>query len=155
MYETRRLPRPARSRGWLAPAGLLLACAALGVTVVWMVSPARAQEVERYSPVSRGGVRDVIADAAARHDVSPGLLIALATCESRLDPSAVGDHGSSHGLIQLSDLPTGLLGHFHDQGYATAYSAWESADYLARVASGEFAWEGVTLRRWSCWWVVR
>jgi hypothetical protein len=67
----------------------------------------------------------------------------------------IGDHGHSHGLAQLSDLPTGLLAHFHAQGYATAYDAWEAADYLSRTAAGEFAGEGVTLKRWSCWWVVR
>jgi hypothetical protein len=122
-------------------------------------STVRADE-DRATPSSRGGraaaVAAVVRERAVAHDVSPWLLEALVRCEAGpgFDPEVIGDHGHSHGLAQLSDLPTGLLAHFHAQGFITAYDAWEAADYLARVASGEWAGEGVTLKRWSCWWVV-
>jgi hypothetical protein len=90
--------------------------------------------------------------AAQHHGVAAEPLIAIARCESSLDPSARGDRGHSHGLMQLSDLPgTGLLWHFKSKGYDNAYSAEQSADYVARVAGGEWRHEGVTLRRWSCY----
>lgn len=132
--------------------------------MTWLVAcgagPALADEGARYVPATRGGrpwVVDVLVDRAEAHGVDPGLLVRLAVCEAgpRLDPRAVGDRGTSHGLMQLSELPTGLLDHFHARGYATAYSAWESADYVARVAAGTWADEGVTLARWSCWRLVR
>lgn len=91
-----------------------------------------------------------IAEAAARWGAPLGTLRRIVECESHFEPSAVGDSGRSHGLVQLNDRPTGLLGHFHAQGYGSAYNATEAADYLARVSIGTWASEGVTLGRWSC-----
>lgn len=91
-----------------------------------------------------------IADAAARWGAPLGTLRRIVECESHFEPSAVGDSGRSHGLVQLNDRATGLLAHFHAQGYGSAYNATEAADYLARVSIGTWAREGVTLERWSC-----
>ncbi len=92
----------------------------------------------------------LIEERASAHGVSASYMIRVARCESSLNPGAVGDHGSSHGLYQLNDYRTGLIWHFYRQGYESAYSAWEASDYFARVAAGEFAGEGVTTRRWTC-----
>jgi len=83
--------------------------------------------------------------------VPAGPLIALAVCESRLDAGATGDYGRSHGLMQLNDRATGLIWHFYAVGYTDAYDADQAADYVARVAAGEWRREGVTLWRWSCY----
>ena len=138
-------PRPRRSLRWHHHVALL--CAA--VLCVVLARSASGQEAERFEPSSRGGVRAIIVDRAEAHGVAAGPLIALAQCESRLDPGAVGDHGSSHGLVQLSDLSTGLLWDFYRRGYTNAYDPWEAADYLAAVSAGEYA--GIRLSRWSCW----
>jgi len=133
----------------LAATAALAACAVL---TVWGSAAAQAvEEPARYEPASRGP-RAVIEEAAERNGVPAGPLIALAVCESRLDPGARGDYGRSHGLYQLNDLRgTGLLWHFYAVGYTDAYDADQAADYVARVYAGEWARDGVTLRRWSCW----
>lgn len=128
---------------------------AVALLVVGLSGAAPAGAQEGVRPSRTAWVVDLLAERAAAHGVAAAPLVALARCESSLDPGALGDRGRSHGLIQLNDRPTGLLDHFHRAGYATAYSAWQSADYLARVAAGEFAEEAVTLRRWSCWRRVR
>jgi peptidoglycan hydrolase-like protein with peptidoglycan-binding domain len=46
-------------------------------------------------------IETVIIDSARRHGVDPYLAVAIATVESRLDPHAVGDNGTSFGLFQL------------------------------------------------------
>ena len=46
-------------------------------------------------------IETVIIDSARRHGVDPYLAVAIATVESRLDPDAVGDDGTSFGLFQL------------------------------------------------------
>jgi len=89
--------------------------------------------------------------AADNNGVAPAVLLALAECESRFNPSARGDYGRSHGLMQLNDRATGLLHHFYQQGYDDPYDPEQAADYVARVAAGEWAREGVTLGRWSCY----
>ena len=48
-------------------------------------------------------IETVIIDSARRHGVDPYLAVATATVESRLDPAAVGDGGTSFGLFQLHE----------------------------------------------------
>lgn len=97
-------------------------------------------------------IADVIADRAEARGASAWVLTAVLRCESRFEPYALGDHGRSHGIAQINDHPrTGLLGHFKSLGYRSAYSVWESVDYLARVLAGEFWGANVRPTRWSCW----
>jgi hypothetical protein len=119
------------------PLGLLAGVFVSGVGQAWGQTP--------------DDVQVVIREAAATYGVPAAPLVALGRCESRLDPGAVGDSGRSHGLFQLNDLPTGLLWHFLRVGYSDAYDVVQAATYVARVASGEWARDGVTLRRWSCY----
>ena len=102
--------------------------------------------------------------AAANHRVSPGPMLATAFCESQFNAKAKGDRHlrkPSHGLFQLSELPTGLLAHFYYVGYTDPYDAEEQADYYARVTKGDFLPGGpypaplhpygiVSTKRWSC-----
>jgi hypothetical protein len=85
--------------------------------------------------------------AAQNHGVNPYVLINIVRLESGFNPYAVGDHGMSLGLIQLHQY--GLRRHFYAMGYTDVFSAEQSADYLARVASGEFRRQGVTLSHWT------
>ena len=103
--------------------------------------------------LSADDVQQIIRDAAATHGANPATLLAIVRCETgnRWNADALGDRGHSHGIAQINDQPTGLLRHFHAQGYGSPYDPWEAADYLARVSVGEWAGEGVTLARWSCW----
>lgn len=131
---------PLGPRYWLLLTALAwLAFAVCGVPEV------HAEPV--YNPVD---ARLAIADAAVLYGLSESRLLRVAACESSMDPYAVGDSGHSFGLAQLSDRSTGLLAHFHALGYVSAFDPYESADYLGRVFSGEFAAQGVTWRRWSC-----
>lgn len=86
-------------------------------------------------PALAQSIEDVILDRAAAHGVSGPALVALAQCESRLDPFAVGSQGEV-GLFQL--LPrVGLLPTFYAWGYGNPWSAWEQSDFTARaIAAG-------------------
>lgn len=77
-------------------------------------------------------IRDTIRDRAAAHDVSGEAMVALATCETQLDPNQVGDQGEL-GVFQLH--PRGELIHFYELGYTDPRNTWESADYVALVIS--------------------
>lgn len=97
-------------------------------------------------------VQQIIRDAAATYGANPATLLAIVRCETggRFNADALGDSGHSHGIAQLNDAATGLLSHFRAQGYGSPYNPVEAADYLARVAVGTWAGQGITLRRWSC-----
>lgn len=114
------------------------------LTLALAVPPVGAPDVPEARPAT---VVDIIHDRAAAHQVSGAALERLSWCESRHDPNATGDSGTSRGLFQINDR--GLASHFRAQGYDSPYDAWASADYVARVMSGE--WPGITLRHWSCW----
>jgi soluble lytic murein transglycosylase-like protein len=87
---------------------------------------------------------EVIAAAAARHGVNPQTLLAVARCESNLDPLAVGDLalGTSRGLFQIHrpshpTIPDSLA-------FDPAWSAdWAAAQF----AAGNAGW-------WSCWRIL-
>lgn len=96
-------------------------------------------------------VTAIIEQTAAQYGANATQMLRLADCESNRRPWATGDRGTSHGLYQISALPTGLMWHFVSLGYSNPYDAHESASYVARVAVGEFANLGITLRRWSCY----
>lgn len=133
----------------LSPRGLLLGLM-LG-TLLWLVVAAVVLTTAHAEPIYNPMDSAVaITEAADTYGVSETWLLAVARCESNLRPYAVGDSGHSFGLAQLNDRPTGLLAHFHRLGYLSAFDPFQSADYLGRVFSGEFAGEGITWRRWSC-----
>ena len=46
-------------------------------------------------------IRDYIATEAIISNVNPQLAISIATAESKLNPNAIGDHGTSMGLWQI------------------------------------------------------
>ena len=89
----------------------------------------------------------IIEDRAAAHGAAAGPLIALSWCESRHRADAVGDGGLSLGAFQIHR--DGLYRHFLAQGYSDRMNVFEAADYVARVATGQFP--GITMRHWSCW----
>jgi hypothetical protein len=95
-------------------------------------------------------------DAAANHGVSYGRLRAIVACETgnTFNPRAVGDYRggrpTSLGAVQLNTLPSGLYWDFVTRGYDDAFDPYQATDYLARVMTGEFAREGITVRRWTC-----
>lgn len=131
-------PRGVLGRRW----SYVFAAAVLALSIVF-AQPAEAQEP---------WIRDVIVERAEARGASAWVLTAVLRCESRFDPYAVGDYGRSHGIAQINDHPsTGLLGHFLSLGYRSAYSVWDSIDYLARVLAGDFWSANVRPTRWSCW----
>jgi hypothetical protein len=113
--------------------------------IVLTVHVADAQSAEE--------VQQALRDAAATYGTAAGPLLRIVACETggRWNADALGDRGHSHGIAQLNDAATGLLAHFHAQGYSSPYNVAEAADYLARVAVGTWARDGITLRRWSCY----
>jgi hypothetical protein len=104
------------------------------------------------SPFTADDTYQAIWDAAANHGVSYGRLRAIVACETggTFNPRSVGDHGSSLGAVQLSTLPGNLYWDFEKRGYDDAFDPYQSLDYLARVMTGEFAAEAITIRRWTC-----
>jgi hypothetical protein len=73
----------------------------------------------------------VIYERAAAHGQSGAAMERLARCESRLDPNAVGDHGTSIGLFQISNR--GLFPLFRQWGYDDRTDPWQAADFTARA----------------------
>jgi hypothetical protein len=86
-------------------------------------------------------VIDVIHERAAAHGQSGSYLTAVARCESRLDPYAVGALGEK-GLFQLASF--GLLPTFYAWGYSNPWSAWEQSDFAARAFARGMSYH------WSC-----
>lgn len=126
----------------------------------------------RIAEAESSDVRGAIYAAAHIHGVDPEPLIALVDCETAhtFDADAKGDYRwqggrfipTSRGPAQLNDLETGLAHHFWDLGYTDRTDPEQAADYLARVAAGEFlpGQPGapplhptgiVSLKRWTCW----
>lgn len=146
--HVRRAPAPTRL-GWAVLIALALL---LGASTGWLVGRARAEPPD---------VRGAIYAAAQIHGVAAEPLIELVRCETggTFRADAAGDWRwrdgryvpTSRGPAQINDLPTGLDRHFRAQGYDDPTDPEQAADYLARVATGEWARQGVTLARWSCW----
>lgn len=120
----------------LAP--LLLALSLTLTPLVGMTAHAEA--------LSRADVTAIITDRANAWGVDPAEMIAVASCESHLDPDAVGDHGDSVGLFQIN--ANGLADEFWAEGYSSRYNAWESADFAAEQFSRGNA------GAWSCTYLV-
>ena len=76
--------------------------------------------------------------------------LAVAACESGMDPTAVGDHGSAEGLFQIHWYVWGPWA--HKNGYAKAYNPYDPVQN-ARVAYaiGEYYSLPRTGDRWSEW----
>lgn len=82
---------------------------------------------------------DYIRHSAQEHGADPDSLVATLTCESKLDPSAVGDYGTSFGIAQIH-LPA-----HEDITKAEALDPQWSIDWAAE----QFA-EG-NQRIWTCY----
>ena len=84
-----------------------LAAAAVAVMVTLVVGGPHTAFAQSTAPVTVpgapdvGDTREMIANAAARWGVDPGIMLAIAICESDLDPSAVGPDGAA-GLFQIA-----------------------------------------------------
>jgi hypothetical protein len=65
-----------------------------------------------------------------------------------MDPSLVGDHGTSFGAVQLHR--GGLLEFFHGLGYGSAFDPYQALDFLARCLIGEFVGLGIGSWSWTC-----
>ncbi len=120
--------------------------AALALLILLVVAVSAA---EPYSPEDTFAA---IAQAAEAHQVSEAWLTRVVGCETGhlFNPDALGDGGSSHGVAQLNDWPTGLLGHFMAQGYTDPYDPYQATDYMARAFAGDWEGEGIGWWRWSC-----
>jgi hypothetical protein len=99
--------------------------------------------VVKVGSVARADIADIIAtieDRALAHGVSPSWLVAVARCESTLNPFAV--NGRYLGLFQLGS--PGMLDTFYDMGYGSPFNVWEAADFTAiQFARGRSS-------AWSC-----
>lgn len=103
--------------------------------------------------------------AAQNNGVAVAPLLALSRCETggTFDADAAGDYRwrdgryvpTSRGAFQINDLDTGLYRHFRAQGYRDRTDPEQAADYVARVSRGDWAREGVTLSRWTCYRIAR
>jgi hypothetical protein len=93
-------------------------------------------------------VRGLLRDAAAEYGTSADRLIRVVSCETgaTFAASAVGDHGTSHGLAQLHS--GGLLdsgpSSFYGRGFTNPYDAVQATRYIAWAFSVGLA------SHWSC-----
>ena len=92
----------------------LLALAAILVSV----APIHAQS-------DPAAVEAIIRERATAHGVSGDYMVAVARCESRLIPDAVGDGGASIGVMQI-----------HERGLYPLFLRW---GYQDRVAQDVFS----------------
>jgi hypothetical protein len=88
-------------------------------------------------PYDRTSIRAIIAAAALVHGVDPSWMIAIATCESGLDPRAVEPHGH-YGLFQF--LPSTYAAN----GGHDLWNPVEQAAVTATMLAHGQAWQ------WAC-----
>lgn len=88
---------------------------------------------ETVAPVApAGSITEIIYAAAAEFGIDPGYLVAVATCESGLDPSAVNPAGY-HGLFQFDETTWGAY------GYGSIYDPTAQARTAARMLAAGMA----------------
>lgn len=93
-------------------------------------------------------VRGLLREAAAEYGASAERLIRVVSCETggSFSATAVGDHGTSHGLAQLH--AGGLLdsgpSSFYSRGFTNPYDAVQATRYMAWAFSAGLA------RHWTC-----
>lgn len=93
-------------------------------------------------------VRGLLREAAAEYGTPADRLIRVVACETgnTFAASAVGDHGTSHGLAQLH--AGGLLdsgpSSFYGRGFSNPYDAVQATRYMAWAFSAGLA------SHWSC-----
>lgn len=87
--------------------------------------------------------------ASATYGVSAGRLRQVVDCETghTLEPSLVGDHGTSFGVVQLHR--GGALAHYLSL-YSDPFDPYTAVAYLARALRGEFAALGIGAWSWTC-----
>lgn len=69
--------------------------------IAFNVEPSRGQ-LEEVKEVSQPSLEDYIIAKAKEHGVDPETALAVAMCESSLNPKAIGDNGDSLGLWQIN-----------------------------------------------------
>jgi hypothetical protein len=76
---------------------------------------------------------------ALRNDLNASLFTAVVECESQFNPKAVGDHGKSHGLVQIHQPshPDVSLAQAEDPEFALNFMATE--------------WKRGNAWMWTCW----
>lgn len=89
--------------------------------------PAPAPEVVVTPPSSGNPIIDIITDAANRYGQSPSAMIAVARCESNLNPGAVNSRSGASGLFQF------LPGTWRTTPFASSsiLDAWANANAAA------------------------
>lgn len=88
---------------------------------------------EVAAPVApAGSVTEIIYAAAAEFGIDPGYLVAVASCESGLDPGAVNPAGY-HGLFQFDETTWAAY------GYGSIYDATAQARTAARMLAAGMA----------------
>lgn len=71
----------------------------LGVlTIAYLIAVPPA---EAYIPRTRGQIEDYIIYKAQKEALDVNLVLAIANCESGINPRAVGDSGRSYGIWQI------------------------------------------------------
>lgn len=84
--------------------------------------------------------QDMAVRIATEHHLSVKRFLKVIDCESKWDTTAVGDHGTSFGLVQLHNVK-------RDWGL-TKEDAFDPETALETMAS---AWDRNEQSRWSCW----
>lgn len=114
-----------------------------GTATPSLATPQRVLAPLRTAPTTA----EIVVERALAHQVDPSALLAVARCESRLNPRAVGDGGTSFGAFQLHR--GGLLSRFFSDGYTDPFDIWQAADFTAaQIAGGHGG-------AWSCWGLAR
>ena len=120
----------------------LRAYAAAFVLLCVVNAPASADADGDPMFVTGSDVVPLIRSAAVAHNVSPEWMVAVAYCESSLDPFAVSPDGSNLGLFQLNRR--GLLPAFYARDYTDVWDPSQQANFAAeQFAAGN-------ARAWSC-----
>ena len=82
-------------------------------------------------------IEQVIRVKAREYNLNENKMLALANCESKFDPLAVGDNGHSKGLWQINDL-------YHDVSDEVAFDPILSTDWaFQKIKNGQ-------INLWSC-----
>jgi uncharacterized protein YraI len=111
-------------------------------TVAAPATPAAQTPVQPAAPVSRSGnpIVDIITEAANRYGQSPSAMLAVARCESNLNPNSVNKHSGASGLFQF------LPGTWR----TTPYASYSIFDPWANANAAGWMWSVGRRGEWVC-----
>ena len=108
--------------------------------VLFLIGLRLDTSVAHSAKFTKDDLKTLAVGIATAHGLNAKKFLSVIECESGWDTHAVGDHGTSFGLVQI---------HYPQRDWGiTKEQAFEPLRAMEIMAN---AWERGEARRWSCW----